>query len=297
MILILIKIKTMKLLSKNIILLLLCFAAFFTSCKKDNSGAKVGVDEGKISTDSESNETFTIIDIKTEVFGDTTSVAVESVNKDSTKYFYFGFENVINFGEKTYTITDPDDESSTSIVYAYVRIGAGSKLTTIPYSAGTITILKYVEKSELQGSFEFLLPSIESDSVNIKTLKGEFFASYSLLDPNRVPNLPISPQTMEVTINSVKTLLNAAGGPNAAEDAKGYIINGTLGSDVAVTLSFKYFIPQVNQVYKIGDTIVIENDMGIVEDNDTGYIEASYFAKGVTYLANSERGSGKALRH
>lgn len=271
---------------KFAVLIFFILSQLSISCTKDDTGAKVGVEPSKLNlSDNDSSVAFTIINIETEIDGDTSTILIESTNKDSSIYFYIGFENVANFGEKVYEITDPE-VSTEARYFAYMRTGTGAELQTIYFESGEITILDYLRGSEIQGKFE-LKYTPEDSSV----FKGEFFASYLMIDPNRLPDLPINPKTMEVSINSLKALFNA--NASSTESEKGYVVNGILGNDMVVTISFKYFVPEINKIYKTGDIIVIDNDPTTSADNDTGFVEASFFDKGISYLANDEKGTGK----
>lgn len=266
--------------------LILILGQLLMSCSKDDTGAKVGVEPSKLTlNDSDSSNIFTIINIETEIDGDTSTILIESANKDSSIYFYIGFENVVNFGEKVYELTDSETSTETRC-FAYMRMGTGAALQTIYFESGKITILDYLRGSEIQGKFELKITPEDSG-----VFKGEFYASYLMIDPNRLPDLPINPRTMEVNINTLKTLFNANASTTGSE--KGYVVNGILGNDMVVTISFKYFVPEINKIYKIGDEIVIDNDPTTSADNDTGYVEASFFDKGISYIANEEKGSGK----
>ena len=261
---------------------------FLAGCKKDDTGSEVSVAEGKISTSTSTEKvTYTITDIQTIIVGDTTTIVIESLSSDSVDYIYMGFQKIANFGERNYDITSFfQNDTSVSMVYAYkysVEDGKGYSKTSL---VGTVKVLKYIENDELQGSFELAFPNSESDTVSTEIMKGEFYASYTLLDPNRVPNISITPRTMVVTINGIPTQLTSEGGLLPEENEIGYVVNGTLATGQTITLSFKYFLPKINKTYTIGENIIETPD-------SSGLVEATYHENGLTYFADINHGSGK----
>ena len=264
-------------------------AFFVTSCKKDVTDSKVGVAEGQISlTDGTNSDSYVITDILTKITGDTTTIILEAMNKDSSNYMYIGFQKLANFGVNSYdSLSYFKNDTSVSMVFAYIHTEEDGGYFNINYQ-GKIDVLFYQANDELQGSFEFLFPDLSSDSVSMTVLKGEFFASYSMLDPNRVPNLAITPRTMVASINGVPTLFSSEGGLLPEENEKGYVVNGTLPNGQTVTLSFKYFIPKINKKYTIGKDIIEGAD-------STGRVEATYFENGLTYFADEKHGSGTVM--
>lgn len=270
------------------ILAFLTFAA--GACKKDETELKVSAPAGKIVINALSvKEIFTITDLITIVKGDTTSIKIEALNADSTQVLFIGFNKIGNFGVKKYPITGAKVDTAISQVYMFKieDSGTGGAKTTF-YEEGSFEILEYVYNDNIQCKFSFLIPSVNPDAQETGT--GEMYVSYALLDPNRVPNLSITPSSAVVNINKLPTFFSYAyAGFTVIQDMKQIIVTANTTESQKLTISFIDFMPRINKTYEVGKTIVEGQDsLGVIE---VVYVDE----KGIVYKANDETGGGKVI--
>lgn len=231
-------------------IVIVVFSSFACSGGKNNSN--VSIQEGLISlyqNDTVSNF-YNILEVNYQVSGDTTSLQITAVNRDSSdEYLVIGFRDIINFGEKKYNITGIKEELETNIVYVYLQKKLSNGYETIPIENGTIDVVKYSPNSVLQAKLEFK-QILNNDSI---TQIGELNLDFSTFDSNRIPNLPIPPGTMNIETDTAKFQMTCVA--SYVVSLNKYVINGISQNNENLVITLENFKPKINYEYQIGQSI------------------------------------------
>jgi hypothetical protein len=273
---------------KTLLSISLISVSVLLSCSKDNNGSKVGVEKGQISITGE-NKThiYKIETIQSSIKGDTTSIIIRAVSKDSaSEYLIIGFYKMINFKTDKYILNrnivfDPD----TTFNFAYLYFeDSGIPIPDFIKNA-SIEVVDYYANDILQAKFTFDIPNEKDTTDSTASIKynGELNLDYADYDPEKVENLPISPNTMNVNINDSFATFKAISAHITSFGQDKYSINGTLGTKTIV-IELVDFDPKINVEYSIGDSI-----------DTVGYVTATYSTNNeTTFWADGRKGtSGK----
>jgi hypothetical protein len=232
--------------------------AIFITCSKDNSGSKVGIAKGKISLIADGKTViYNISTLQSVVSGDTTTVVIRAVNKDSaSEFLVIGFQRMVNFKKAKYNLNGIFDYNpDTTFVYAYLHFEGTKGFSDKHFPKGSIDVVDYISDDLLQAKLSFEIPNLKdtTDSTAVTKVTGEINLDYAFFDPEKVVNLPISPGTMIVNINDSSTTLKAVSAHITSNGQNKYSLNGTLGTKTIV-IEFNEITPKINQEYHIADT-------------------------------------------
>ncbi len=254
------------------------------SCRKDTNNSKVSVGSNKMSaTIGNKNYDLTITEINKISRGDSVTLIISGITKDSTLKVGIALINQVGiFVKKYYFKGDPFSPDTTlPIVYgglehiynntdtSYISAGDSSK--------GWVNVLEYNETTDIQGSYDFTAKNTY-DTSKIVEVKGQFYAS--LVDPQTlIPDLPVSLGSMTCRINNAATNFSVFASNVINYGQYSLIVTATVNQE-NIILNFVNFKPSVGSKYKIDSTQLNRNNQ----------VTASYI-NDTTYFVNGSAGT------
>jgi hypothetical protein len=269
---------------KLFIFILAIVALCFTSCKKE-SNSKVSVGSDKMSaTIGNKNYDLTLTEITKVTHGDTVTITISGITKDSTLKVGIALINQVGIFVKKYYFKGNPFSSDTTKPIIYGGIVHIFKTTDTTYisandsTKGYVNILEYNENTDILGSYSFTAQNMD-DSTKVISVKGQFNAS--LVDPQtKIPDLPIAFGKMTARIDKAVTNFTAVAANINLYGLYTLNINGTENKE-SIVLQFVNFKPTVGSKYKIDSTQL----------NKDVFVKASYIKDTITYLADGSKGT------
>jgi hypothetical protein len=260
--------KTMKIFHGKIsyiagVINLFLFIFAFQSCSDKSSGSKVSVEEGFITINKgDSTINYKIDEITYVVSNDTTTLEITAVNSlSSDDYLVVGLRNMVPLSTKEYSFKNISDSSS---VYLYF-VNNNSKPTQIVN--GTLKVLKYNQNDIFQAKFSY------AEGLDSIIVKGQINLGFAMFDSYRVPNVPISPGTLKINIDSVGVKMSCV----AIQSSNQFVINGVGDDNSVLVIELNNFEPRIRKTYKIGEVI---DSVGSFVASYTDASNKTYYADG-----------------
>jgi hypothetical protein len=233
------------------------------------------------------NYSLTITDVIKISHGDTVTISILGITKDSTIKIRIELLNQVGISLRKYYFRGNPLDTISPVVYGeldqIVQGTDSSYVITGDSTKNFVNILDYNENTDIQGSYSFLAKNSE-DTLEVVSVKGQFYAS--LVDPETlIPDLPVPFGRLTCRINNAVKSFSVFAVGSTLSGLYTLNITGTNNQE-NIILDFVNFKPIVGYTYPIDSSHL----------NTDTTVTASYIYNNKTYFADGSAGTSRKIK-